>query len=145
MKKNFEKYKNKIFKFFKNNIVNSINCWTRNWSVCRMLKIHRRCVYKYFKSDSLVMRKNSENEIDEILKNNFTNNKTLWKNTVHAHFFNNWLNFLSIFDKWLNKTVNIEKNRIKKWSHILFFNKNEIAYVLWTFPFMKTAKIFWQN
>ena len=47
-KKNIEKYKNKTFKFFKNSIVNNINCWIRNWFMCKMLTIYKRCVYKCF-------------------------------------------------------------------------------------------------
>ena len=59
--------------------------------------------------DSLVMRRSSESEIDEILSNNFTNNKTSLKNIVHA--------YISIID-WifcgLSTNDSIESSILKK-------------------------------
>ena len=95
--------------------------------------------------DPLTVRRNSEDEIDEILKNNFTNNKTLSKNTAHA--------YISIID-WIlcesSTSDSIESSILKKMRSqndctFLFFNKHKIAHVSWTFHFMKTAKMFRQN
>ena len=80
--KNIKKYKNKILKFFKNNIVNSINCWIWNWSVCKMLTIHKRCVYQCFEFWFIGDAKEFQKWNWWNIKNNFTNNKTSLKNTT---------------------------------------------------------------
>ena len=98
-----------------------------------------------FNPDPLAMRRSSEGEIDEISRNNFTNNKTLLKNTAHAH--------ISIID-WipcgfstsdLIKLSVLKKIKSQNDYTFLFFNRHETAHVLWTFHFMRIAKVFRQN
>ena len=81
-------------------------------------------------SDPLMMRRNFEGEIDEILKNNFTNDKTSLKNTVHTH--------ISIID-WISygfsTSDSVESSILKKIKSqndytFLFFDKHEITHVL---------------
>ena len=80
--------------------------------------------------DSLTMRRNSEDEINEILKNNLTNDKTSSKNTVHTH--------ISIID-WIScelstsdsvKSSVLKKTKSQNDCTFLFFDKHEIAHVL---------------
>ena len=96
-------------------------------------------------SDPLAVRRNSEGEIDEILRNNLTNNKTSSKNIAYAH--------ISITD-WIpcgpSTSDSVESSVLRKMKSqndytFLFFDEHEIAHVSWTFHFMKTAKVFRQN
>ena len=95
--------------------------------------------------DPLMMRRNSEDEINEISKNNFTNDKTSLKNTVYTH--------ISIID-WIScgfstsdsvKSSVLKEMKSQNDCTFLFLDKHKTAHVSWTFHFMKTAKIFWQN
>ena len=95
--------------------------------------------------DSLTMRKSFENEINEISKNNFTNNKTSSKNTAYA--------YISIID-WIlcglltNDSVEpsvLKKTKSQNDYTFLFLDEHKTAYVSWTFHFIKIAKMFRQN
>ena len=80
-------------------------------------------------SDSLMMRKNFENEIDKILKNNFTNNKTSLKNTVYAHILIiDWI-FCGFSTSDSIESSVLKKMRSQNDYTFLFFNKHEIAHV----------------
>ena len=96
-------------------------------------------------SDSLAVWKNFEDEINKISKNNFTNNKTSLKNTAHAHIsIIDWI-FCEFSTSNSIKSSVLKKIKSQNDCTFLFFNKHETAYVSWTFHFMKTAKVFWQN
>ena len=80
--------------------------------------------------DPLAVRRSSEGEIDEILRNNLTNNKTSSKNTAYAH--------ISIID-WIPcgpstsdsvKPSVLEETKLQNDCTFLFFNKHEVAHVL---------------
>ena len=79
--------------------------------------------------DSLAVRRSSEDEIDEISKNNFTNNKRSLKNAAYAH--------ISIID-WIScgfstsdsvKSSVLKKIKSQNDCTFLFFNKHETAHV----------------
>ena len=92
-------------------------------------------------SDPLVVRKNSENEINEILKNNFTNNKTSLKNIVHTHIsIIDWI-FCGISTSDSIKSSILKKTKSQNDHTFSFFNKHEIMHVSWTFHLMKNAKM----
>ena len=96
-------------------------------------------------SDPLAVRRSSEGEINEILRNNFTNNKTSLKNIVHTHIsIIDWiLCGLSTSDSV--KPSVLKKTKLQNDCTFLFFDKHKAAHVLWIFHFMKIAKMFWQN
>ena len=80
--------------------------------------------------DSLMMRRNFENEIDEILKNNFTNNKTLLKNIVHTHIsIIDWILCELLTSDSIKPSV-LEKMKSQNDCTFLFLDKHEITHVL---------------
>ena len=96
-------------------------------------------------SDSLAMRKNFKGEINEILKNNLTNDKTSLKNTVYTHnSIIDWISCEFSTNDSIKSSV-LKKTKSQNDCTFLFFDKHEIAHVLWTFHFMKIAKVFRQN
>ena len=91
------------------------------------------------------MRKRFEGEIDEILRNNFTNNKTLLKSTAHAHtLIIDWISCGSSTSDSIKLSI-LREMRSQNDCTFLFFNKHGIAYVSCTFYFMRITKMFRQN
>ena len=92
-----------------------------------------------------MMWRSFEDDINEISKNNLTNNKTSLKSTVHTYISITDLIFCGSSTNDSIKSSVLKKIKSQNDCTFLFFNKHKIAYVLWTFHFMKIAKMFWQN
>ena len=76
------------------------------------------------------MRKSFKSEIDEILKNNFTNDKTSLKNTVHTHIsIIDWI-FCEFSTNDSVKSSVLKKIKSQYDCTFLFFDKHETAHVL---------------
>ena len=95
--------------------------------------------------DPLAVRRSFEGEIDEISKNNFTNDKTSLKSTAHTHIsITDWISCGPSTSDSVKPSV-LEGTRSQDDCTFLSLNRHEAAHVSWTFHLMGIAKVSRQN